>query len=327
MCQTPPKTLVEAVRYFGDEDRAHDCLVGMRWPTGVCCPRCGSVKVRYISTRKRWRCNDCIVGKQFSVRVGTIFEDSKLKIGDWMVVIWMLLNTKNGTSSYEIARHLGITQKSAWFAMHRARLALHAGSFDRQLCGRVEIDETFIGGRARNMHAGKRKAKGSGAVGKAVVMGLLERHGEVRTVVVPTTRRAHLNTHIDAHVEAGSEVFTDALKSYAHLHQKYAHEVIDHAECYAKGHVHTNGLENYSSLLKRTIKGTYVAIEPFHLFRYLDEQTFRFNARKGTDGERFDTAVRGVNGKRLTYKALIGENAPEGCSASGGDAGSVGRMG
>lgn len=319
--QTLPETLVEAVRYFADEDKAHEFVVALRWPNGVCCPRCGSVKVNCIATRKRWTCKDCIVGKQFSVRVGTIFEDSKLPLSTWMVGIWMIVNAKNGVSSYEFHRALGITQKSAWHLSHRIRLALQVGSFDRQLKGECEADESFIGGRARNMHAGKRKVKGSGSVGKAVVMGVLERHGEVRTRVVANTKRGSVQGEVRAHVESGATVYTDALKSYNGLSPDYVHGVIDHAEKYVDGRIHTNGLENFWCLFKRCIHGTYIACEPFHLHRYLDEQTWRFNARKVDDGERFVKALGGIENGPLPYTRLIGEADMEACSARDGDAG------
>jgi transposase-like protein len=316
-----PETLVECIRYFSDADRALAFVVSMRWPDGVKCPRCGSERVRFIGTRKVWECRECRIGKRFSAKTGTIMEDSPLPLGTWMAAIWLLVNAKNGISSYEISRALGITQKSAWFVGHRVRLALQAKSLDRELCGQVEADETFIGGRARNMHAGKRKAKGRGAVGKAVVMGVLEWHGEVRTFVVPNTRRKTLQPEVRKHVEPGAEVYTDALASYTGLSAEYVHQVIDHAECYAKGAVHTNGMENFWSLLKRAIHGTYVAIEPFHLFRYLDEQSFRFNRRKGTDQERFIGAIGGTEGRRLRYNSLIGADDTEARSAGDRDAG------
>lgn len=302
-----PETFVEAVRYFSDEDRAHEFVVGLRWPNGVCCPRCGSVSVNYISTRKRWTCKDCIDKKQFSVRVGTIFEDSKLPLGTWMIATWKIVNAKNGCSSYELHRDLGITQKSAWHLSHRIRRALEVASFDRKLVGEIEADESFIGGRARNMHPGKRKVKGSGTVGKAVVMGVLERHGEVRTSVLPGTKRGHVQGEVRKHVETGATVYTDALKSYNGLSDEYVHQVIDHAECYVNGRISTNGLENFWSLFKRCIHGTWIGIEPFHLHRYLSEQTWRFNHRKDTDGERFIDAVGGIENGPLPYKRLTGD--------------------
>lgn len=166
------------------------------------------------------------------------------------------------------------------------------------------------------MHYGKRKAKGRGAIGKAVVMGLLQRHGEVRTMVVGNTKRRTLQPVIKEHVEKGTEVFTDALRSYSGLDSEYVHKVIDHAECYAKGNIHTNGLENFWSLFKRCIKGTHVSVEPFHLFRYLDAECFRFNNRKQSDSERFVRVLSQVKGKRLTYQGLIGEQEQLLCSDS-----------
>lgn len=235
-------------------------------------------------------------------------EDSPLSLDKWLIAIWLEANAKNSISSYEVHRSLGITQKSAWFMQQRIRLAMQSGGFFQKLTGEVEVDETFIGGRARNMHAGKRAVKGRGTVGKAVVMGLLQRHGEVRTLVIDNTKRRSLQPRIHEHVEKGSEVFTDALASYRGLDREFLHQVIDHAECYAKGKIHTNGLENYWSLFKRCIKGTHVSIEPFHLFRYLDAEAFRFNNRKAKDGDRFAKVLGQVGGKRLTYRSLTGDN-------------------
>jgi transposase-like protein len=304
-----PKTLTEAVRYFADPDAALAFFIRHRWPDGVVrCPHCGGADVSYQAKYRRWQCKGKHERKQFTIKTGTVMEDSPMGLDKWAVAFWLEVNAKNSISSYEVHRALGITQKSAWFMQQRIRLALQQPA-DGKLGGEVEVDETFIGGKARNMHAGKRKAKGRGAIGKAVVMGLLERHGEVRTLVVDNTKRRTLQPHVRAHVETGTQVFTDALASYAGLSPEYVHSVIDHAECYVKGNVHTNGLENYWSLFKRCIKGTHVSVEPFHLFRYLDAEAFRFNNRKGTDGERFKLAMKGIAGERLTYKALIGETA------------------
>jgi len=301
-----PQTLVEAIRYFSDPDVCLAFVVELRWPDGVTCPRCGSRDVRFLAKRRIWECKAKHPKKQFSVKVGTIFEDSALGLDKWLAAMWMIANAKNGISSYEIARGLGITQKSAWFVLHRIRLAMQTEIFDK-LGGEVEVDETYIGGKARNMHAGRRRAKGRGTVGKAVVMGLLERHGEVRTQVVPNIVRKTLHQEVRRHVEEGSTIYTDELRSYGGLEAEYAHKVINHAEAYAKGHVHTNGMENFWSLLKRGIKGTYVSVEPFHLFRYLDEEAFRFNTRKDSDAGRFLRVVASVAGKRLEFKNLIGE--------------------
>jgi transposase-like protein len=236
-------------------------------------------------------------------------EDSPIGLDKWLPAIWLIVNAKNGTSSHEMGRSLGITQKSAWFLLHRIRLAMQEGHLEK-FAGETEVDETFIGGKARNMHKGKRKVKGTGPIGKAAVMGLLERHGEgksrVRVTVVPSRRKPTLQAEVRKHVEPGATVYTDALASYEGM-DDYTHKVVDHAECYVKDKViHTNGLENFWSLLKRSIRGTYVNVQPFHLFRYLDEQAFRFNNRKDNDAGRFIEAVAAVAGRRLTYQQLIG---------------------
>src|SRR5439155_18911666 len=235
----------------------------------------------------------------------------------WMVAIWLLANAKNGISSYELHRAIGVTQKTAWFLLHRIRLAMQTGGFAK-FGGHVEVDETYIGGKARNMHAKKRQRviTGTGMMGKVAVMGLLERHGKdghstMRTAVMDNTRRAALHGKIADNVRAGSFVYTDSHPSYREMTTDYVHKVIDQAEKYVDGLIHTNGCENFWSLLKRAIKGTYVSVEPFHLFRYLDEECFRFNNRKLTDAERFAHAASSIIGKRLTYKALIGKDLLE----------------
>ncbi|MDQ3919848.1 MAG: IS1595 family transposase [Acidobacteriota bacterium] len=305
-----PKTLLEAIKYFSDLDTANTFMAQMRWPEGVTCPYCAGKAVSYLSTRHKWKCMNKECHKQFSVKVGTIMEDSPIGLDKWLAAIWIIANAKNGVSSYEIHRALGITQKSAWFLLHRIRLAMQTGTFEK-LSGQVEADETFIGGRARYMHKDKREAKiqGRGSVGKVAVMGLLERHGEVRTRVISNTSQETLHKAVRNYVEPGAELFTDAFISYKGLEANYIHQVIDHAEKYVDGNVHTNSIENFWCLLKRSIKGTYVSVEPFHLFRYLDEQSFRFNERKGKDADRFVKTVRAVSGKRLTYEQLTGEES------------------
>ncbi len=304
-----PKTLLEAIRYFSDLDVATRHVAETRWPDGPVCPACGLVdkKHYYLKTRRVWKCRSC--KKQFSVKVGTIFEDSPVGLDKWLAAMWMLANAKNGVSSYEIHRSIGVTQKTAWFMLQRIRLAMQQGSFEK-LSGEVEADETFIGGKARNMHKKKREEKiaGRGSSGKVAVMGLLERHGEVRTKVVPDTKSRTLQVEVRENVEPGSEIHTDALRSYRGLDSEYIHNVVDHAEKYVDGHVHTNGLENFWSLLKRSLKGTYIAVEPFHLFRYLDEQAFRFNEREGEDKDRFAKTLAAINGRRVTYSELTGKN-------------------
>ncbi len=298
--------LMEAIRYFSDPQICLDTVSAAKWPKGPECPRCKSKRLSFLSTRLMWTCLEC--HKQFSVKVGTIFEDSPVGLDKWLAAMWLVANCKNGISSYEVGRDLQVTQRTAWFMLHRIRYAMHTGSINK-MTGTVEADETFIGGKARFMHKHKRerKIRGRGPMGKVVVFGLLAREtGKVRTSVVNTRRKGELQEHVRENVEPGAEVFTDALKSYDGLQSDYAHKVIDHAEAYVDGKVHTNGLENFWSLLKRAIKGTYVSVEPFHLFRYLDEQCFRYNERKATDAERFAMVLCSVGGKRLTYAQVRG---------------------
>lgn len=301
-----PKTLQQAIVCFSDKEVALDFMARLRWPDGVpVCPRCQSQESSFLSTRLIWKCKGC--KKQFSVKLGTIFEDSALGLDKWLCAIWMIANAKNGVSSYEIHRSIGVTQKTAWFMLHRIRLAMQTGTFEK-LSGEVESDETFIGGLAKNMHAHKRaqKIKGRGSSGKTAVMGILERRGRVLAKVIQNTDAETLHGNVRANVEEGSSLFTDEWRSYRGLDKDYIHEVINHSIEYVRGNVHTNSIENFWSLLKRTLKGTYVSVEPFHLDRYLDEQTFRFNERKRNDKERFLGVVKAVSNKRLTYAELIG---------------------
>ncbi len=310
-----PKSLQEAIIYFSNPDNCITYLVVRRWPNGVICPGCGSEKVSYNAKRRTWKCSTHHPLREFSVKVGTIFEDSPISLDKWLTATWMLTNCKNGISSYEVARDLRITQKTAWFMMHRIRLALQDDSLGR-MSGEVEADETFIGGKARNMHMAQRKRRitGTGTKDKVAVMGFLERGGKVRTMVVPNRRKHALQGEVKRQVEAGAALYTDALPSYSGLDAIYAHRVIDHAVAYVDGKIHTNGLENFWSLLKRGISGTYVSVEPFHLFRYLDEQSFRYNNRATVDnplddGDRFSRVVSQIVGKRLTWDKLTGKSS------------------
>jgi len=300
-----PQTLQEAVLCFTDLDTSNTFMAQIRWPDGVTCPYCEGKAVSYLSTRRKWKCMNKACHKQFSVKVGTVMEDSPIGLDKWLAAVWMITNDKNGISSYEIHRALDITQKSAWFLLHRIRLAMQTGTFEK-LSGQVEADETYIGGLARNMHRDKRYAKitGTGGSGKVAVMGLLERNGKVRAKVINDATQLTLHAEVKSHVEPGAELFTDGWKAYSGLG---ADQVIDHAEKYVDGQIHTNGIENFWSLLKRSIKGTYVSVEPFHLFRYLDEQAFRFNERKGKDVNRFIKTMRQIAGKRLTFDELTGK--------------------
>jgi transposase-like protein len=304
-----PATLIEAVRYFQDLDVANAFVAALRWPDGPRCPDCGGNELGYVKTRRLWQCKNKTCKRQFSVKVGTIFEDSPIPLDKWLASIWMIANAKNGISSHELGRAIGLTQKSAWFVLHRIRLAMQTGTFQK-FSGEVEVDETFIGGKARNMHRSvhKQKISGSGVVDKTAVLGFKERGGDVRAMVVPGRGRAQLHPRVRSNVEPGSLLYTDLHHGYTgDLEMEYAHQVVDHAERYVEGQVHTNGLENFWSLLKRGLKGTYVSVQPFHLYRYLDEQVFRFNRRKANDFERFGLVLRHVAGRRLTYAGLIGQ--------------------
>jgi transposase-like protein len=254
-----------------------------------------------------WQCKSC--RKQYSAKLGTIFEDSPIKLDKWFCAVWMIVSAKNGVSSYEIARGLAVTQKTAWFMMHRIRLALQRGSFDRKLMGDVEIDETYIGGVARNMHRDKqvKKLRKEGGFRKAVVVGMLERKGEVRAEVINRASAKLLHEQIKHNVVQGSHLYTDEANVYRKISRDYAHDVICHSETYVKGHIHINSIENFWSLLKRGLKGTYVSVEPFHLFRYLDEQCYRFNTRKDNDQGRFMNAISSVQDRRVTYAQLTGQ--------------------
>ena len=300
-----PTTLIEAIRYFSDLDIATDFVAKLRWPNGPVCPRCEGTEHSYLSTRRVWKCKGC--KKQFSVKVGTVFEDSPLGLDKWLPAVWLIANSKNGISSHELGRALGVTQKSAWFMLHRIRLAMQTGTFEK-LSGTVEVDETFIGGRARNMHARVRKQKisGTGGKDKSAVLGMIERGGTVRAEVVPNVRRSTLHGRVRESVEPGSAVYTDALRSYSGLDTDYIHEVVDHAERYVDGQVHTNFMENFWALLKRGLHGTYISVEPFHLYRYLDERVFTFNLRELDDHGRFRKVLQAATGRRLTYAELTG---------------------
>jgi len=311
-----PKTLQEAIIYFADSDNCLAYMVAHRWPNGVECPTCGRKDVSYLANQKKWQCKSAHAKRQFTCKVGTIFEDSALGLETWLPAVWIITTAKNGVSSCEIARSLGVTQKTAWFMLHRIRKAMANGSMMKigGNGGEVEADETFIGGKARNMHLAKRERRitGTGGKDKTAVMGLLERGGQVRATVISSRQKQVLHAEVKKHVEAGSALYTDALMSYRGLGADYAHAVVDHAVEYVNGRIHTNGLENFWSLLKRGINGTYVSIEPFHLFRYLDEQTFRYNNRATkdnplTDSDRFSAVLSQVTGKRLTYAEVTGK--------------------
>lgn len=310
--QTP--TLTEAIKFFSSPQNCVDAVAAMRWPDGKpTCPNCGEQDHYWLATQWRWKCKAC--KKQFSVKVGTVFEDSPLSLDKWLIALWMLVNCKNGISSYEVASTIGVTQKSAWFMLQRLRKALQ-DDHNVKLGGTVEVDESFIGGKARNMHLSKRikKMELTNRGGKSIAFGILERGGRVRAMVVDNRERSTLQGKIKGHVEPGAEILTDELHSYWGLEKEYVHQIVNHAAEYVRGHIHTNGLENFWSLVKRCLNGTYVSVAPFHLFRYLDEQSFRFNNRSTkdrtvTNADRFAIALSQIAGKRLTWIEVTGQVA------------------
>jgi transposase-like protein len=304
-----PRTLQEAILYFSNPVNCRNYIVVRRWRKGVICPRCGSENVAFQEKYNRWQCNKRHDRRQFTVKTGTIFEDSPLGLDKWLTGMWMIANCKNGVSSWEIHRAIKVTQKTAWFMLHRIRLAMQGESAGK-LSGEVEVDETLIGGLSRFMHKEKRERviTGTGGKDKTAVMGFMERGGKVRAMVVESRSKKELQKQVREHVEAGAAIFTDELLSYDGLEADYQHAVINHAVEYVNGNVHTNNLEGFWNLLKRGLKGTYVSVEPFHLFRYLDEQAFRFNNRKAAgDWERCSELVSQVLDKRLTYAELTGK--------------------
>jgi len=305
-----PQSLQEAIVYFSNPDNCIDYLAVRRWPKGVTCPGCGSQKVSFNATRRTWKCGSHHPKREFSIKVGTIFEDSPISLDKWLTATWMLTNCKNGVSSYEIARDLKVTQKSAWFMLHRIRLAMQDEFFGSKLNGEVEVDETFIGGKARNMHKSKRiKTKvREGNWGKTIVMGMLERGGHVKAKVIRDRKKPALHAAIAEVIAPGAQLYTDEHVGYMNISPEYMHNIVNHLENYVDGRVHTNGIENFWSLLKRGLGGTYISVEPFHLFRYLDEQMFRYNNRKNLDDAgRFNLAVSQIVGKRITFAQLTGK--------------------
>lgn len=319
-----PKTFQEAIAYFSDPDNCLAYLVPRIWPDGVICPTCGRKDAKFLETQRRWQCKSIHPKRQFSAKVGTIFEDSPIPLEKWLPAVWALVNDKNGISSWELHRMLNVTQKTAWFMLHRIRLGMSDKRFGNRAKignsdggGGVEVDETFVGGKLQNMHKAKKLRYNirGGNTGKAVVMGLLDRDlRQVRAKVVPDVKRETLQAEVMREVKHGSKVYTDEHVGYANLHSRFVHDVVNHTMEYVNGQVHTNGIENFWSLLKRTLRGTYVAVEPYHLERYVDEQVFRFNNRGGkkkeervTDAQRFSKALSQIVGKRLTYKELTGK--------------------
>lgn len=316
-----PASLIEAIRLYSNPQTCIDVVAQMRWADGKpVCPKCdtaeGERKHYWLATQKRWKCYSCL--KQFSVKVGTIFEDSPIGLDKWLTALWLLVNCKNGVSSYEIARDVQVTQKSAWFMLQRLRFILKDPT-PMKMGGSgtpVQMDEAFIGGKPKNMHRSRRlklKLGENGYAEKTAIFGMLETGTrQVRAQMVPNVKRTTLQAAILDNVGFGSTVHTDQWPGYDGLAAKeFVHETVNHmTEYVTAGGVNTQAIENFWSLLKRGLNGTYVAVESMHMDRYLDEQMFRFNNRIGhTDSTRFMKALSQVVSRRLTYSELTGKEA------------------
>jgi transposase-like protein len=320
-----PKTLQEAIVYFADPDRCFEFAKKLRWPDGnVVCPRCAKAKNSFIKTRKLWFCYAC--KRQFTIKVKTIMEDSPITLDKWMTAFWLLANAKNGISSHELGRALGVTQTTAWFMLQRVREVMKKHTFDTTKIGgegnELEVDETFVGGKVKNMHRARRvrfaveEGYQGATTGKTIVQGILDRNlRKVRATVVPNVARETLQNQILKNVKYGSTVYTDNAVAYDNgMQRRFIHDVVNKTETYVRGRVHVNGMENFWSLLKRSLRGTYVAVEPFHLARYVDEQVFRYSHRKDgdrklNDADRFVAVMSEVLNRRLTYSDLTGKSA------------------
>jgi len=299
-------SLFDLMEAFPNEQACLDHLRSIRWRDSEFCPHCSSNKIYHFSDRKTFKCGDC--RDRFSIKVGTIFADTKLPLRKWFMAIWMITNRPKGIASVTLAKDLKITQKSAWFMLHRLRHAARTNSFNAPLKGEIEADTTFVGGTEKNKHADKRTPGSQGGANKAIVLGIVERDGELRAVHVPDAKAKTLQGEVLKNVAKGAAVLTDEDRSFLGLDRDYTHLSVNHAQGeYVRlgGFVHTNTAESVWALLKRQIFGIHHWVSPKHLNRYVSEMTWRFNRRDMGTARRMNDIFTCVEG-RLTYKTLIG---------------------
>ncbi len=299
------ENIIQLTETFKDEQTCRDYLAKLRWVNGKAnCPYCKSKKVYKIENGKRFKCANKECHKKFSVTVGTIFENTKIPLRKWFIAIYLITSHKKGISSCQLARDLGITQKSAWFVLHRVREMLKE-KLPQSLEGVVEIDETYVGGKQSNKHKSKRIGK-QGAHSKTPVVGLVQREGKVRSKAVESGKAKDVVPVMLKNVKPGAVVITDENGMYKNLNGYYQHHSVNHsAEEYVRGSIYTNTIEGYFSLLKRGIIGIYHHVSDKHLSRYLDEFNYRYNAKEDTQEERFAEAIFQSDGRRLKYENLI----------------------